>query len=248
MARRRFFVDAVRNGQAELEGEAAEHLRRVLRAERGQLFELSDNESVYLAEIEAFGRRRVVFRVLESLDAAEPPVRLTLLAALIKFDRFEWILEKATELGVETIIPVQAQRSEKGLERGAQKRFERWQRIVLEGSQQSRRARVPALSGPRSFESALETSGAYRYVLEEKPGGAPLLVVVPEKSKRRPSDTVCLLVGPEGGWTDMERAKASECGWLPVSLGPQILRTETAAIAALAVLVSAWCARTIPSL
>ena len=117
MARRRFFVEAVRNERAEVSGETAEHLRRVLRVEAGQRFEIADNQSVYLAEVEGFRKDRVLFHVLERLEAEAPPVRVILLASLIKFDRFEWIVEKATELGAEAIVPVEAERSEKGLQR-----------------------------------------------------------------------------------------------------------------------------------
>ncbi len=240
MARRRFFVPAVRAGRAELEGEAAEHLHRVLRAERGQQFEISDNESVYLAEIDGLGKGKVTFHVLEPIAAEFPPVRVTLLAAIFKFDRFEWTVEKATELGVETIVPVEAERSEKSLGRAAVKRVDRWRRIAVESSQQARRARLPEVAEPVAFQTALGTGGDYRYFLDEKRGAAPILSGLPESARRRPSDSVCLLVGPEGGWTESERREALDAGWQPVSLGPQVLRAETAAVAALAVLANAW--------
>jgi 16S rRNA (uracil1498-N3)-methyltransferase len=238
MARRRFFVDAVRNGQAELEGEAAEHVRRVLRAERGQRYEISDNESVYLAEVDGFGKARVLFRIIEKLESGAPAVCVTLLASLIKFDRFEWILEKATELGVETIVPVEAGRSEKGLEKAAAKRLDRWRRILLESSQQARRVRLPELGHPVPFTHALENAARQRFFLEEQSGAPGLLAVLPQD--RGPEDTLALLAGPEGGWTEEERTLARASGWQPVSLGPRILRTETAVIAALAVLACAW--------
>jgi 16S rRNA (uracil1498-N3)-methyltransferase len=240
MARRRFFVGKVRSGHAELGGDAAEHLRRVLRAERGQRFEISDNESVYLAEIDGFGKGRVSFRVIEKLEAQGPPARLILLASLIKFDRFEQLLEQATELGVETIVPIQAERSEKGLEKAAGRRLARWRRIVLESSQQSRRAHLPEVMASKTFAEALKVEAGYRYLLDESSGIAPILSVLPAPIQRHSSDTICLLAGPEGGWTDTERKEASTLGWLPVSLGPQILRTETAVVAALAVVSSAW--------
>ena len=233
-------MESVRAGRAELSGEAAQHLRRVLRAEPGQRFEISDNHSVYLAEIEGFQRELVLFRLLERIETEPPPVRLILLAALIKFDRFEWLVEKATELGVETIVPVEAERSEKGLDRAAAKRLERWRRIALESSQQARRAHLPEIAASTPFARALETPAAVHYFLEEECGAPPLLSVVPVE--RSPADTVCLLVGPEGGWTGEERRAASARGWLAVSLGPQILRAETAAIAALAIVTGAWCA------
>jgi 16S rRNA (uracil1498-N3)-methyltransferase len=240
MARRRFFVEAVRNERAEVSGDTAEHLRRVLRVEAGQRFEIADNRSVYLAEIEGFRKDRVLFHVLERLTAEAQPVRVILLASLIKFDRFEWIVEKATELGAETIVPVEAERSEKGLARAAAKRVERWRRIALESSQQSRRSRLPEIESSVSFQRALETTAAYRYFLDEERGVPPLASVLPSEGRRAPSDLVCLLVGPEGGWTGGERDAAGAQGWTPVTLGPQILRAETAALAALAVIVSAW--------
>src|SRR5208283_4353924 len=126
--RRRFFVDQVRNGQAEINGDDARHLTRVLRVEPGQRYEISDNRNVYLAEIETARKEHVVFRTLEKLDAPALPLRIALCAALIKFDHFEWMIEKATELGVAEIVPVEAVRSERGLERAAGKRMERWRR------------------------------------------------------------------------------------------------------------------------
>jgi 16S rRNA (uracil1498-N3)-methyltransferase len=240
MARRRFFVEAVRNDRAEVSGETAQHLRRVLRAEAGQRFEISDNQSVYLAEVEGFQKDRVLFRMLERLEAEAPPVRVILLASLIKFDRFEWIVEKATELGAEVIVPVEAERSEKGLAKAAAKRVERCRRIALESSQQSRRSRLPEIGSSVSFQRALATEGACRLLLDEERGAPPLASVLPTAESRSPSDLVCLLVGPEGGWTGDERDAAIAHAWTPVTLGPQILRAETAALAALAVIVSAW--------
>src|SRR5689334_19202588 len=108
LARRRFFVDSIRGNSAELRGEEARHLTRVLRVEPGQRFELSDNERAVLAEIEEARGERVAFRVIEPIDSPPIPARVTLCASLIKFDRFEWMLEKATELGVERILPVEA--------------------------------------------------------------------------------------------------------------------------------------------
>jgi 16S rRNA (uracil1498-N3)-methyltransferase len=240
MARRRFFVDEVSGGRASLRGEEARHLRDVLRAEAGQRYELADNRRVYLAEIEGVGRDAVSFRVLEELAAEQPPLRLALLLALIKFDRFEWALEKATELGVETVTPVVAARSDKGLDRAAGKRLERWRKIVRESSQQARRARVPGVLPPAAFAEAVGAPRDCGYFFEERPGAPPLLAGLP--AVRRQSDSVALLVGPEGGWTDAERAIALAAGWQAASLGPLILRAETAAVAGLALLAGAWLA------
>jgi len=237
VARRRFFVDEIRGGSAELRGDEARHLTRVLRVEPGQRFEISDNEQAFLAEIEEAKGERVIFRVLEPVDSAPLLVRVTLCAALIKFDRFEWIVEKATELGVERILPVETTRTERGLFEASHKRSERWMRIARESSQQSRRVRVPAILPAVRFGAALETAAGHRFFLEE--GSAPaLLHEIPEERQ----ETVALLLGPEGGWTDAERQAAHAAGWTAVSLGPQVLRAETAACAALAVVMAAWSA------
>src|SRR4051812_4684730 len=113
MARRRFFVDEIHHQHAELNGEEARHLSHVLRVEVGQKYEISDNANLFLAEVETARKERIVFRVLEKLPVSEPLVHVTLLASLIKFDHFETILEKATELGVAVIIPIEATRSER---------------------------------------------------------------------------------------------------------------------------------------
>jgi len=238
--RRRFFVDEVRNGLAQIEGEEARHLTRVLRVEAGQRYEISDNRNVYLAQIETARKESVVFRTLEKLPAAAPAARIVLYAALIKFDRFEWIVEKATELGVAEIVPVEATRSERGLERAAGKRRERWRRIALEASQQSRRSHLPEIGEPVLLADALTGAGNYHLALDEA-GDVPLLQALP--AVRGAEDTVAVLTGPEGGWTEEERASFTVAGWTPVSLGPLILRAETAVIAALAVVSQAWLVR-----
>lgn len=235
MARRRFFVSSVVNGYAEIAGEEAHHLVRVLRVEAGQFFEISDNRSVYLAEVEQVGAKRVRLRVREEIPAAEPAIAIRLMAALIKFDRFEWMVEKATELGVASIMPVECERSEKGLLRAAEKRLERWRRIARESSEQSRRVRLPEILPARPLRAALgETAGA-RWWLDEQ-GGRPL-------SEAGAADAIWLAVGSEGGWTDTERSLLLQEGWKPASLGGGILRAETAAIAAIAVFGHAGWAR-----
>ena len=239
MARRRFFVPEIRNGHAEILGDEARHLSQVLRVERGQRFEISDNRSVWLAEIELARKEQIVFRALERVPAEEPPVAVHVYVALIKFDHLETVFEKATELGAASITPVEAVRSERGLERGAEKRITRWRRIALEASQQSRRLHLPEVGEPVDLREALRATAARRLFLDEEPGGRPILEVL---EGVRTGDSVALLIGPEGGWTAEERAAAAAAGWTPVSLGSSILRTETAAISALAV-VNAVCAR-----
>jgi len=237
MARRRFFVQAIERGHAQITGQDTHHLTRVLRVEPGQKFEISDNTNVYLAEVETVSKDLVRFVILSPIDAEQPVVHTALFAALIKFERFEWLLEKATELGVTAVTPIQTDRSEKGLEQAAGKRLGRWDRIAREASEQSRRTRLPDIESPIQLTEALRNAGGYRYALEE--GEAPpILRALPDI--RQPGDRVTLLVGPEGGWTGRERVAIAAAGWSPVSLGNSILRAETAAIAALAIVNAAW--------
>jgi 16S rRNA (uracil1498-N3)-methyltransferase len=239
--RRRFFVEEVRNGRAEISGDDAQHLTRVLRVEAGEKYEISDNRNVYLAQVETARKSLVVFETLSKIESAAPAVHITLCAAIFKFDHFEWMIEKATELGVARIVPVIAARSERGLDKAAQKRIERWRRIGVEASQQARRAHLPEIEEATRWSAALASSADYRYALEEEAGARPLLQVLPALPReRKSSDTVALLVGPEGGWTEDERREFTKSGWTPVSLGPSILRAETAGIAGLAVIVAAW--------
>ena len=237
MARRRFFVEGIRGGLAELHGDEARHLTRVLRVEPGQQFEISDNATAWLAEVSEARGERVVFRTLAPIATSGPPVSITLVAALFKFDRFEWMVEKATELGVERIQPVEATRTDKGLLEASHKRIERWRRIAREASQQSRRVRMPEIAEARPLARALVDSSGARYFLDE--ADAPPLLTVLDRSQPAPAQ-VSLAIGPEGGWTEDERQLARKAGWLPAGLGAGILRAETAAVAALAVIGSAF--------
>ena len=231
MARRRFFVDRVRNGEAVIEGESAHHLTRVLRVEAGQKYEITDTQRVWLAEVKTARKSVVEFAVLEEIGAGPQLPPVTLYLALIKFDSFEWAVEKATELGVSSIVPVEASRSERGLADGARKRVERWRRIAREASEQSRRLRAPEIADPIRFEHMLATDSANKFWLDERPG-APLLL---QALGPRAAEAVPLAIGPEGGWSDPERGLFDSAGWAGASLGPAILRAETAVCAALSI-------------
>lgn len=230
-------MDAIRGGAADLRGDEARRLTRVLRVEPGQLFEISDNCRVYLAEIAEARGERVSFRVLEPLECPSLPAEITLCAALVKFDRFEWMVEKATECGVARMVPVEAARSEKGLREASSKRRERWTRIAREAAQQSRRVTIPEIAEAVQFEDCLGTPAAWRYFLDEQIA-PPLARALPPT--RAAGDRIAACIGPEGGWTGEERRAAETAGWTAVSLGPTILRAETAAVAALSVLMNAW--------
>lgn len=213
-------------------GDTAHHLGRVLRAEPGQLYELSDGSHVWLARIEEVKRDRVEFSLVENLAASELALQTTLLLSVVKFDAFEFALEKATELGVGAIIPVAAARSEKALLAAAPKRAERWKKILLEASQQSRRVRLPRLAALTKPEAAFSANSIGLKVLFSERAEAPSLRSVLEG--REGTSAVAAAIGPEGGWTDGELECARRHGFCEASLGGLILRAETAVIAALA--------------
>jgi len=229
--RRRFFVEAFDEDRAVLAGDAAYHLGRVLRAEPGQLYELSDGTSVRLGKIEFAGKDRIEFSLLESLPGSVSSLDTTLLLAIVKFDAFEWAIEKATELGVNRIVPLAAARSEKGLLVAAEKRAERWKKLLFEASQQSRRVRLPVLESVATPKTAFTASASQiKVMLSERPMAQPLRKLLPGSSL----DSVTLAIGPEGGWTEEEFAAAAKAGFAEASLGKLILRTETAVTACLA--------------
>jgi 16S rRNA (uracil1498-N3)-methyltransferase len=223
-----------------MEGEAAHHLARVLRAEPGQLYELSDGQHLCLARVERVARDRVDFTVVEPLEARLPRVEATLLIAVVKFERFEWALEKATELGAGTIVPLAAARSEQALIAAAPKRAARWQKILSESAQQARCLRPPQLRPLAQVRAALAADESpIRILLSERPNDPPLRAALEAHPAAKapvvpPPVQISLAIGPEGGWTDEEFAAAETARFAPASLGANILRTETAVVAALA--------------
>jgi 16S rRNA (uracil1498-N3)-methyltransferase len=230
--RRRFFVQQFAGDRAMMDGEAAHHVGRVLRAQPGQVYELSDGSCVRLGRVENVTRDEVEFALLDEIPSYQPSVHTTLLLAIVKFDAFEWALEKATELGFGTIVPVASARSEKGLIAGSAKRAERWHKILAGASEQSRRVRIPTLSeATRPTDAFRATDAAPKILLSERPTAPALRQVLTTTPKPA---RVALAIGPEGGWTDEEFAAALSAGFDETSMGKMILRTETAVTAALA--------------
>ncbi len=236
--RRRFFVEEFEKNTAVLHGEDAVHLGRVLRAEPGQVYELSDGERVWLAEIRSLVNSprnggTIEFTLLEPIEQAAPSLNIELLISVIKFDRFEWCLEKATELGVTSIVPLAAARSEKKLITAAPKRSERWEKILHESAQQSRQLKPPALSPATPSGQAFANSRAgCQFLFSERQDARPVRSV----QMGCLSKSISVAIGPEGGWTDEEFAAARKAGFFETSLGEGILRTETAVISAISIL------------
>ncbi len=236
--RRRFFVDHFGSKSAALEGDSADHLGRVLRAEPGQLYELSDGRHVWLARVERIalarhGRSRIDFALVEPLPGSAPRFEIDLLVSIVKFDRLEWCLEKTTELGATTIVPLATARTDKRLVAAARTRQERWRRILVESAQQSRRLRPPALEAVSTPEKAFsEARQTLKIILSERHDAASLARVLGSLSR---ASGASLAIGPEGGWTEAEIESARSAGFVEASFGENILRTETAVLAALAV-------------
>jgi 16S rRNA (uracil1498-N3)-methyltransferase len=235
--RRRFLVEAFAEGGAVVRGDEAHHIARVLRARPGQVFELSDGSAVWLAKVSRIERDRVEFLLVEPVTASELPLDITVLLSIFRFARFEWALEKATELGAGAVWPIAAARSERALVEAATKRIARWEKIAHEAAEQSRRVAPPRILEPATAGEAFrETTAEVKLVLSERRDAPPI-------ERFRPSArpvSVALAFGPEGGWVEEELAAAREAGFQEASLGPLILRAETAVIAALSVVLCTW--------
>lgn len=241
MTRRRFIADTWTPTTATLTGDQAAHLARVLRAEPGQIYDVVAGGFLHRAEITTVAPSEVHFTLHEELesDAALP---LHLLLAVFKFDHMEWAIEKATELGVARITPILSRRTEKHLAQNATKRADRWRRIAHEASKQSRRTTIPEIADPIPLKQALAQEQAQvRILLSETEQATPLAAALSNPSTDNLQLATCnfsLAIGPEGGWTPEEMALFIQHQWQPVTLGPRILRAETAAIAAIAIAAS----------
>jgi 16S rRNA (uracil1498-N3)-methyltransferase len=253
MTRRRFIADTWTSTTASVIGDQAMHLARVLRATPGQIYDIVANGFLHRAEIVGVREGQVDFLLHEELSS-DAALGLHLLLAVFKFDHMEWAIEKATELGIARITPILARRTEKHLAQSALKRSERWRRIALEASKQSRRTEVPAIADPIALKPALEQERAPTRILlsetEQRTTLARALQDSAEPDSAQPDSakedrvnatstpiriTHALAIGPEGGWTPEEISLFAEHNWQPVTLGPRILRAETAAIAAIAI-------------
>jgi 16S rRNA (uracil1498-N3)-methyltransferase len=240
MTRRRWIAEHWDEATATISGAQAEHMARVLRAQPGMEADVVAGGHVFHAQVAAVSPAEVRFNLIAEIQA-DPALPVTLVLAVYKFDRMEWAIEKATELGVAAIAPIIARRTEKHLAAAANKRVERWRRIVHEAAQQSRRSDVPLIHEPAPLASLVRAaSGATRIVLAEQERTTTLRNAIEEAAAAAENEmpTLEIAIGPEGGWAPEEEALFDANGWRAVSLGPRILRAETAAIAALAVVAS----------
>jgi 16S rRNA (uracil1498-N3)-methyltransferase len=236
MTRRRWIADEVIGNTAAIVGEHASHLARVLRAEIGQQFDIATGTTVRSGIITSISINRVEFALGEAREI-KPGPNVVLFLAIFKFDRMEWAIEKCTEIGVARIVPVIARRTDVHLAEAASKRQERWQRLARQAAEQSRRATPPEITSRvklKDIVGVLSSGSETRVVLAESGENTRFRDVL-----QSPSSEVALAVGPEGGWTDEELAWLRETGWIAASLGDTILRAETAAIVACALVFDA---------
>ncbi|MET0647962.1 MAG: 16S rRNA (uracil(1498)-N(3))-methyltransferase [Pyrinomonadaceae bacterium] len=241
MSRRRFYAEPRAfldtQGQVILSEEESRHLRDVLRLRAGDEAHVFDGEGREFACVVADEGRRGDVSRLEVRGPVEPqspesPLELTLALAMLKGENFDFVLKKATELGVSRLAPVVTMRAiiRPRDESDARRRAERWRRLALEAAKQCGRARVPAIEVPANFAPLVrgkQHADAVRVLFAEQ-GGAPL-GSLSATAGARPSAVVAL-VGPEGGWADGEVEIAREHGWQVVTLGGRTLRAETAAL------------------
>lgn len=237
----RFFIDGgeITAGHIILKGEDVNHIKKVLRLEKGDNIILCDGECTdYLAEIEAFENGCVFAAVKNSYkNTNEPPVSITLFQGIPKSDKMDFIVQKSVELGVSRIVPVTNERTVVRINSGkdADNKVSRWRRIALEAAKQCNRGIIPLIDYPMDFMKALEDAGKHElaiipYEMEKETGIGAYI-------KKENVKNAAVMIGPEGGFTQKEAELASDSGIRPVTLGPRILRTETAGIMVLSIMM-----------
>ncbi len=236
----RFFTDALRfdtdtlTGQAVVDGEDGRHISRSLRMRVGEALTVSDGTGFdYDGEIEEINGDTVTVHLTKQYkNKSEPTLRVTLCPGMPKGDKLELVTQKATEMGVSEIIPVLTDRSVSRPDgKSAAKKQERLQRIALEAAKQSGRGAVPQVGAMVGFKEAVRKAKGTKILFYEG-GGLPLSKCLPENET-----DVTVFIGPEGGFAPEEVEFAKENGVVTATLGPRILRTETAPLAALAILM-----------
>ncbi len=223
----RFFSDRIEGDRIILYGDEHRHATRVLRKQKGDTVSIFDGRGrEYLARIEEIGRNESILRIVEEVPSREYPFHLTVAQALIKHSRWDWMLEKVTEIGVREIIPLITEfsvvrtQSKKG----------RWEKIVLNACKQSGRQIIPAIQNPMDIGQLIEHSRNYGARLLAHPGGVEIM-------EAPVSERTLIAIGPEGGFSGEEVERLKGAGFLMVNLGNFILRSETAPVYAASVII-----------
>ncbi|MGB9880830.1 MAG: 16S rRNA (uracil(1498)-N(3))-methyltransferase [Anaerolineae bacterium] len=251
----RFFVPPnwIKGDTVTISGSVVHQIRDVLRLKPGDnITVLDDSGWEYQVRLATVEQAKVTGQIEQKVLArTEPRTKITLYQSLLKGDKFEWILQKGTELGVVEFVPVVSDRCVIGsVDDVSKAKFERWQKITLEAAEQSRRARLPRLHVPLLFPQACERARRADLAVlpweEEKArtlramlttSDSPPIKVPGKNLVIRKPFSISIIVGPEGGFTSREVDQARRYGIAPVTLGPRILRAETAALAAIAIIL-----------
>lgn len=245
MRQYRFFVspDQIHGRRLTLMGNQARQIYSVLRMREADNITALDNRGwQYDVRLDKVVSDLVTGEIISKEPAAgEPLADLTLYQALLKKDNFEWVLQKGTELGVKHFVPLITQRCVIRQKAIKPAKLERWQRIISEAAEQSGRGLLPSLSAPVMLPDALEKAGAFDSALIPWEGetGKGLLDALQEGVGERPLPRIAVFIGPEGGFDEVEVEEAQAAGLQPVTLGPRVLRAETAAVAAATLVLSA---------
>jgi len=244
----RFFIKRknIKFPFAYVDGEEHHHLKRVARIQPHENVWLFDDKGLsYFAQVDEVGRERTKFLIKRIREKDEPNIKITLAQTLLKTKTMELVLQKSTELGAMRIIPVITSRSIVKVEQKGHAKMDRWKRITIEASKQCGRATLPVIFPPTPLERFFnERNETERLFLNER-GGKDLkdILCSPSDSAKYsvfPPSSVIILIGPEGGWTDKEEHDILDCGFKAVGISRQVLRAETAAISALAMISHFW--------
>lgn len=232
----RFFTETVNGQTPVLSAADGRHIRRSLRMRVGDTVTITDGKADYQCRIDRFGDDDTVYLIVEETSpiVSEPSLKVTLYQGLPKGDKMEWIIQKAVELGITTVVPVATSRSVVKLDAaGGKKKQERWQKIAAEAAGQCGRGCIPTVEAPLSFKEAAARMATERTLVFYEGGGKPLRELITE------TDTaLSLFVGPEGGIAPEELETLLAGGAVAATLGKRILRCETAPLMALSIIMA----------
>lgn len=237
-----FFVDEgqINEDTITIEGTDVNHIKNVLRMkEKDKLLISNGTDKDFLCEILSISSQSVLCKIIDvDLEGTELPSKIYLFQGLPKSDKMELIIQKAVELGVHEIIPVDTKRSVVKLdEKKAENKIKRWQQISLSAAKQSKRIIIPNIHKIMSFKEALEYASGFEYNLIPYENAKDMEDTKKAIEAIKPHTSIGIFIGPEGGFDEAEISLAISNGVLPVTLGKRILRTETAGIAALSVIM-----------
>lgn len=248
MTSNRFFIQKakLKKSSVFLTGAEHHHLHSVLRMKSGdQVWLFDEYGTEYLARVEYTLKDKTQLSVMEQKGKKEPLVKITLAQSLIKTSRLEFLLQKSTELGLDRFLPVISSRSVVKVEGKIDKKLERWARIVREAAKQSGNTKVPTILPPKPLEEVLVEDGNDLKIFLNEQGGTYLKKILLGKHNSIKKgigipSSIKVLIGPEGGWTEQEEHDILDHGFIAISLGPQTLRAETAAISCLVLINHFW--------